>query len=169
MILHQLILICLLITLFYSTLYGIRRIEGFIRECSANNTRDCYILKLDIRGYFMGIDRRLLRDRLTGLVNESVRGSSGSNPFGTDPGLLLYLIGKILDDDPRDGCRVKGPAENWKGLPPTKSLFHARKGCGLPIGNLTSQLFSNVYLHPGKIYLQHYTKGVDFLGATLKP
>jgi retron-type reverse transcriptase len=203
------------------TLYGIRRVESFIRECSGNYTQDCYILKLDIRGYFMSIDRRLLRDSLTSLINEADGNSISVNPFGVDSGLLLYLIGKVLDDDPRENCLIKSTAEDWHGLPPTKSLFHAREHCGLPIGNLTSQLFSNVYLHPldcfvkerlgiryygryvddfilihrdrqvlkeaigqirqflsdrlrmelhpGKIYLQHYSKGVDFLGATLKP
>jgi hypothetical protein len=35
----------------------------------------------------------------------------------------------------------------WDGLPRDKSLFFAAPDCGLPIGNLTSQLFSNVYLH----------------------
>lgn len=36
---------------------------------------------------------------------------------------------------------------DWKNLPTSKSLFHSEPSCGLPIGNLTSQLFSNVYLH----------------------
>jgi hypothetical protein len=31
-------------------------------------------------------------------------------------------------------------------VPPEKSLFYARKGKGLPIGNLTSQFFANIYL-----------------------
>lgn len=26
------------------TLYGIRRVEGFVRECSANYTKDCYVI-----------------------------------------------------------------------------------------------------------------------------
>ncbi|MEI3590838.1 MAG: hypothetical protein V8Q44_08160 [Alistipes ihumii] len=42
--------------------------------------------------------------------------------------------------------RVRGRRSQWEGLPPSKSLFHTPEGCGLPIGNLTSQLFSNVYL-----------------------
>jgi hypothetical protein len=32
-------------------------------------------------------------------------------------------------------------------LPSPKSLFHAKESCGLPIGNLTSQLFGNIYLN----------------------
>jgi hypothetical protein len=35
---------------------------------------------------------------------------------------------------------------DFKRLPPHKTLFKAQPGCGLPIGNLTSQFFANVYL-----------------------
>lgn len=41
-----------------------------------------------------------------------------------------------------EGNRPVGP----QGLPPEKTLFCSKPGCGLPIGNLSSQLFSNVYL-----------------------
>jgi RNA-directed DNA polymerase len=138
------------------THFGINRIDRFIRQCSMNYTRDCYILKMDI-----------------------------------------------------------------KGLPPDKSLFCSPENCGLPIGNLTSQVFANFYLnsldhfikhklkiryygryvddfvlvhedkeylksiipvirsflqndlhlklHPKKIMLHHYQKGVKYLGAFIKP
>ncbi len=131
------------------------------------------------------------------------------------------MIEKIVFNDPTKNCRVNGKREDWVGLPKSKSLFFAKKNCGLPIGNLTSQLFGNIYLndfdhflkcklgckhygryvddivivhwdksflkaviievknylldelglelHPNKIYLQHYSKGVKFLGAILKP
>jgi hypothetical protein len=36
------------------TLYGVQQIAKYIKECSSNYTQDCYILKLDIKGYFMG-------------------------------------------------------------------------------------------------------------------
>lgn len=42
------------------TSYGIRRVDHFIRSCSHNYRKDCFILKLDIRGYFMAIDRAIL-------------------------------------------------------------------------------------------------------------
>jgi len=35
------------------THYGIQRLDHFIRSCSHNYSKDCYILKLDIKGYFM--------------------------------------------------------------------------------------------------------------------
>ncbi len=45
-------------------------------------------------------------------------------------------------------CIVKGDRHGWVGLPRSKSLFFAPDGTGLPIGNLTSQVFANLYLHP---------------------
>jgi hypothetical protein len=42
---------------------------------------------------------------------------------------------------------VRGNKKDWQGLPKTKSLFYSKSNCGLPIGNLTSQLFANIYLN----------------------
>jgi len=42
------------------THYGIRRVDHFIRTCSQNYTKDCFILKLDIKAFFMSINRGLL-------------------------------------------------------------------------------------------------------------
>ena len=43
--------------------------------------------------------------------------------------------------------RIVGKRDDWVWLPRNKSLFYAKKWCGLPIGNLTSQLFANIYMH----------------------
>lgn len=195
--------------------YGIERATHFIRSCTRNYTRDAFILKLDIKGYFMAMDRNLL----FGKVESGIMKSRLS--YGLDTELVLELIRKVIFNDPRENCVIRGSRADWEGLPRTKSLFHAREGCGLPIGNLTSQLFGNIYLndfdhfvkrflkvkyygryvddmvmvhpdkeylkslvplirdflgenarlmiHPDKIYMQHYTKGVKFLGAVIKP
>ena len=60
--------------------------------------------------------------------------------------LVKYLLEVIVLDYPTHNCRRKGSLSDWEGLPDSKSLFHSPEGCGLPIGNLTSQLFSNVYM-----------------------
>jgi hypothetical protein len=135
--------------------------------------------------------------------------------------LVYYLLEKIIFNNPVENYLRNGSVKDWQDLPPSKSLFCSNVGCGLPIGNLTSQLFSNIYLndfdhwithtlkcryygryvddfvivhtdreylknlipkikaylksqlkldlHPNKIYLQHYSKGVQFLGSYIKP
>lgn len=117
---------------------GILRLEEHIRRVSGNYSGPCFILKLDIEGYFMHIDReRLLKICLRSL-----------EPFRArlDFPLVEYLLRGIIRDDPTVNCRRVGSLSDWDGLPDSKSLFHSPPGCGLPIGNLTSQLFSNVYM-----------------------
>lgn len=80
---------------------------------------------------------------------------------------VFYLTREIVLLNPVVDCRVKGREDDWSDLPHDKSLFHSQEGCGLPIGNLTSQLFSNVYLGELDDYMKrvlrcrHYGRYVD--------
>lgn len=59
------------------------------------------------------------------------------------------------------------PRSAWNGLPASKSLFKQPKGQGIAIGNLTSQLVSNIYLDQLDRYVtfqlgfKHYGRYVD--------
>lgn len=46
----------------------------------------------------------------------------------------------------------------FKKLPAEKSLFKVPRGKGLPIGNLTSQFFANVYLNELDQFIKHVLK-----------
>lgn len=46
------------------TLFGIKRLDHHIRSCSNNYMKDAYILKLDLKGYFMSINKQKLYDIL---------------------------------------------------------------------------------------------------------
>ena len=59
--------------------------------------------------------------------------------------LEKILMQKTVFRNPADNCMIKGLCSDWTGLPFNKSMFYASEGCGLPIGNLTSQLFGNVF------------------------
>jgi len=134
---------------------GIRRLDSFIRKCSKNYSRDCWILKIDIRGFFMSIDRFRLYHRLELFIREHYH-------FPDQP-LLLDLCRKVVFYDPATNCIIKGRRSNWKGLPNDKSLFHSRHGCGLPIGNLTSQIFANFYLNRFDHFMKHHI-GLRYYG-----
>ena len=143
------------------TLFGIRRLEHHIRSASCNHTRPAWVLKLDLLGYFMHIDRARLYDIvLTGL-------RSRGKHLEADFPVMEHLLRQVIFNDPVRGCYRKGAIRSWNGLPPSKSLFHAREGCGLPIGNLTSQLFSNIYLNEfdhfvkRELHCRHYGRYVD--------
>lgn len=64
-----------------------------------------------------------------------------------DMDFLVWMTEVVVLLDPKKNCIIVGDKENWKGLDPSKSMLHLDVGLGLPIGNLTSQLFSNVYLN----------------------
>ncbi|PCJ81538.1 MAG: hypothetical protein COA49_05460 [Bacteroidetes bacterium] len=119
--------------------FGIRTIVDLIEKESMNYKMKAFILKLDVQGFFMNIDRKLLFDRLVKFINEKY--------LGMDKSLILYLVDLIVNNDSTFKCIVKGKFIDWADLPNNKSLFHTPDGCGLPIGNYTSQVFANFYLH----------------------
>jgi len=148
------------------TLFGIRRLERHIRQESLDYTRPCQVLQMDIKGYFMHIDRtRLLALVLSVLDKRQKRGDSNLSDAHFD--FLRYLSREIISLDPLVDCHIKGCPSDWEGLPKSKSLFGAAPGLGLPIGNLTSQMFSNVYLNEldqfmkRELRCRHYGRYVD--------
>ena len=154
------------------THFGIRRLEQHIRQESQHYTVPCYVLKMDISGYFMHINRQLLLSIcLATLERMSVHRILKHVPTTwqqvLDMDFVRYLTHEIVLLNPIKDCRLHGSEEEWADLPQSKSLFHSPAGCGLPIGNLTSQLFSNVYLNvldqyvKRKLRCRHYGRYVD--------
>ena len=145
------------------THFGIRRLEHHIKSCSDNYRKECYILKLDIEGYFMSINRQKLYD----LVSSRLLDFSRKGQCGFDVSVAFRLLAQVIFNDPTRGCYRKGPLSDWDKIPRSKSLFYAAPGCGLPIGNLTSQLFSNIYLSvlddfvKRTLHFRHYGRYVD--------
>ena len=194
------------------TLAAQKYVVDAIKEESYNYTRDCFVMKLDIKGFFMSIDRKSICDKVLHFVEERYHKE--------DAQTLLFLLRKVLMNAPEHNCTRKGDITLWKHIKPHKSLFSNGEGKGLPIGDLVVQMAANlllddtdhfitdtlgitmaryvddmmlisndkqkllnavplirkyikdtagVTLHPDKFYLQHYTKGVKFIGAVVKP
>jgi hypothetical protein len=84
-----------------------------------------------------------------------------------DIDFVHWLTEIIVMLDPKKDCVITGYRSDWNGLDKNKSLFFSEDGCGLPIGNLTSQLFSNVYLNildqwmKRELGCRHYGRYVD--------
>lgn len=152
------------------TLYAIRRLDHHIRSCSRNYSRPCWVLKLDIQGYFFAIDRKILYDMLRSCLDAHWAAYCAAQPPGRymmEKDMLLYLLYQVIFADATQNCIVRGSQKEWASFPSSKSLFHAAPGCGLPIGNLTSQLFSNIYMNRFDQYvkrelkMRHYGRYVD--------
>ena len=130
------------------TLFGIERLDHHIRSCTNNYQKMAYILKIDIQGYFMNIKKNILYSQVMNGMEEywSKAGINMDIPT-KNPKFMTFLIHTIIFKDPTQNCIVKGNAKEWKKLPKSKSLFNSPKGSGLIIGDVTSQLFSNIYLN----------------------
>ena len=152
------------------THYGIERMEQHIRQESLNWQRPCYALKIDIRGYFMHINRLRLLDiataSLTKMADHQANGGMKWRDV-IDIDFILWLTHEIVLLDPTDGCRRVGNPSEWDDVDASKLMANAPADCGMPIGNLTSQLFSNVYMNPFDqmvkrvLYFLHYGRYVD--------
>ena len=152
------------------THYGIERMTQHIRQESHNWQRPCYALKIDIRGYFMHINRiRLLDIATASLTKMADHQANGGMKWRDviDMDFILWLTHEIVLLDPTDGCRHVGNPSEWDDVDASKLMANAPADCGMPIGNLTSQLFSNVYMNPfdqmvkRMLHFLHYGRYVD--------
>lgn len=156
---------------------AVNRLNDFARKSSKNHSEACYVLKCDVRKFFDSISQ----DILINLIKKKIVDEN-----------VLWLIKEIIKS------------------------YSTKENTGVPLGNITSQLFANIYLneldkfiknklkekyyvrycddfiildsdkrhlegltskienflecnlrlslHPDKITIREYYKGVDFLG-----
>lgn len=118
--------------------YGIDDVRAQIERVTDGYEREAWILKCDLQGFFMSIDRRLLFRLLERTIREKYKDG--------DIEWWLNLWRMVVLHDPAKSCIRVGDLTLWKKLPANKSLFTCGEGRGLPIGNLPSQLLANLIL-----------------------
>lgn len=136
-------------------LYGVDMLKEDIRQCSHDYTDGCYIMRLDMKGFFMSIDKQLLDSMLQEFITEKYEGH--------DKEEILWLTHVTVMHRPELDCERRSGMERWNHLPPNKSLFTNGDGKGLPIGNLSSQLFANFLLNRLDWFLEN-DMGFQFHG-----
>ncbi len=122
---------------------AVAKVKSFIRKGSDNGHRKLYYLHMDIKNFFMTIEKNILYSMLQKKVKDND---------------LLYLAYTIIHHKPTSNCVIKGDVNLLRHLPHHKSLFHAPENRGLPVGNLTSQFFANVYLNELDQFAKHTLK-----------
>jgi RNA-directed DNA polymerase len=138
------------------TLRAANRVQHFIRSATKNHTQAAWFLKADVANFFVSIDKQILDNLLAKKI--------------TDP-WWLWLMRVILHKDPKENVYIKSNKTLLAKVPSHKSLLNAADGFGLPIGNLSSQFFANVYLNELDQYakhtlkLRHYARYVDDIVA----
>ncbi|EPX97249.1 RNA-directed DNA polymerase, partial [Ralstonia sp. AU12-08] len=134
------------------TLYAARRLDAKVRSITQNWSRPAHYLKCDLANFFVSIDKRILLDLLLAKIPE---------PF------WRRLAEVVLMHDPRANFAFRGDLALMELVPQHKRLMEQPAHLGLPIGNLSSQFFANVYLNEldqhvkHRLRARHYIRYVD--------
>ena len=107
---------------------AVDRLEYFTRKVSQNYTKPCFALKCDIKKFFDSVDHQPLFN----LIKKKIHDKQ-----------VLWLISEIISS-----FRIRERERESK----TYSAI------GIPIGNLTSQLFANIYLNEIDQFVKHQLK-----------
>ncbi len=99
-----------------------------------------YYLKMDIKNFFRSIDKNILWRLVKNKIEIEDRSMSWKNE-------VSWLARMIIFHNPTDNYIFKGKIATKKLIPTEKSLLYGDRSKGLPIGNLTSQFFANVYMN----------------------
>ncbi len=146
---------------------GVDRLEDFVRSITRGGRRRAWFLQFDVHNFFMSIDRRILFD----VIDRGLRRQYGV-PKGKLPlfcpdldryGAMRDLAQTLIFHDPTTRFSRKSPAETWRHIASHKTLFNCPEHKGLPIGNLTSQFFGNVYLNALDQFVKHELKARHYV------
>ncbi|MCX6751378.1 MAG: reverse transcriptase/maturase family protein [Candidatus Nomurabacteria bacterium] len=103
---------------------GVLCLRGMLNKESRNNTRTCYVLKCDVRKFFDSVDH----DILIKILDKKIKDEKVMN-------LMREIVGSFNSEQSDLFCKK-----------------------GVPIGNLTSQIFSNFYMNEFDQFIKHKLK-----------
>jgi retron-type reverse transcriptase len=131
---------------------AVRRLQQFVRQVDSGQGGGWY-LQLDIHNFFNSIHRATLWQMLKPvLVRARV------------PEITMRAAHALLRYPPvQAGTVVRASAAEIALVPAHKRLVNAPTGCGLPIGNLSSQFLANVYLDRLDQFVKHTLKAKRYV------
>ncbi|MDD2758465.1 MAG: reverse transcriptase/maturase family protein [Patescibacteria group bacterium] len=128
---------------------AVKRFNQMARSESRNDHRTCWVLKGDIRKFFASIDH----DVLLGILGEHVADVN-----------VLWLLGEVVGSFETARCPHSFVIPAQAGIQsPLDPRFHGDDKVGLPLGNLTSQLFANVYLNELDQWVKHNLRAKKYI------
>lgn len=122
---------------------GVSRLRKFIRKVTKNGTCPAWFMQLDVRNYFMSIDKDILYSFIAAKIKDED---------------ALWLSRLLIYHDCTSNYHFRGDSSVLRKIPAHKSLFKSPENRGLPIGNLNSQFFANVYLNSLDQFVKHRLK-----------
>ncbi len=126
---------------------ALRYLQKLVRSISRGGERKVWSLHVDLKSFFVTIDRNILVELLTQDIS--------------DPG-FKDLIKRLYLTDLRIGAKKIYTSNNIT-VAPGKSWFDQAPEKGLPIGNLTSQFGANVYLNALDQWIQRELKPKGYI------
>jgi hypothetical protein len=127
-------------------------VQQFVRQVHSGQGGG-YYLQLDIRNFFNSIHRPTLWRILKPVLERHAV-----------PLPMQRATHALLRRPPlAAGVKMRGTPEEFALVPAHKRLANAGPGCGLPIGNLSSQLFANIYLDRLDQFVKHVLRAKRYV------
>lgn len=118
---------------------AIEKFQKYFHKVSKNNTKTCWVLKCDIRKFFANIDHEILMEILREYIVDKN---------------IIWLLKEVIESF----VSMQSCSNKNLSLPLSVSPSGRRRSIGLPLGNLTSQLFVNIYMNKFDQFVKHKLK-----------
>lgn len=137
---------------------AINQLATDIYEVSSGYTRDAYVIKIDLKGYFPNASQDRVYEQLRQVIEEDYEGEDKDD--------MLYMLMASVYSYPTKHCYRKSPLWKWNYMPSDKSVFTKPDGIGGCIGRLLWQNAMNYYLNDFDWWVinnicPHYVRFVD--------
>jgi RNA-directed DNA polymerase len=131
---------------------AVDRLRGFVREVVSGQGGG-YYLQLDVRNFFNSIHRATLY----GFLKRRMERAGLALPARR---AVHALLNHSID---KTGVVYACTEAERAAVPPHKRLENSAPGCGIAIGNLSSQFFANVYLDRLDQFVKHQLKAQRYV------
>lgn len=138
----------------YGTHRAVRDAARGIARVSQNYHRPAYLFRGDMVGFFMSIDQDVMWALMMPFIENRYQG-----PWKD---MILSTMKKIIFHRPEKNCVLNTDPIHWRNLTANKSLFRTPEHKGMPIGNLTTQIFANFYMSYFDEYVLSVFRGHNF-------
>jgi RNA-directed DNA polymerase len=131
---------------------AVTRLRQFVRQVASGQGNGWY-LQLDIHNFFYSINRRIL----WAMIKKRLVRAGASK-------MTLHVVHALLAQhvEQRGVLHLETAADRLL-VPYHKRLENSAPDCGLPIGNLPSQFFANVYMDAFDQFVKHVLKAQRYL------
>ena len=143
---------------------AVKRLQAFMHQIVGSGD-DCmdataWYLQLDIKNFFNTIDCPVLFKLIQHRLKKSIKQQKISKEGAAT---LRWLCHVLLKHDTTENAIYRGDPALLNRVPAYKQLGNGGNTKGLPIGNLTSQFFANVYMNPFDQFVKHTLKCKHYL------